>query len=115
LDGGRIVRGWGISGSAFRPLTNVIGGGPWLSFAGPTQIGDCGANWPAAPHAITGRSLPAYGIFYFSMSPNSTGKGYQKPLKALVRVTSMRDFWGLLRMNVPLQAILTCWPGGSER
>jgi len=51
-------------------------------------------------------------IYFFSVTDTPPGKAYQKPAKSAgLEVTSMRDFWGLLGMNVPFAAILCvlCW------
>ena len=54
-----------------------------------------------------------YGVIYFfNVTDTPPGKEYQRPAKtAGLEVTSMRDFWGLLGMNVPFAAILCvlCW------
>ncbi len=101
-----IYGGWGNFGSAFSALTLVIVAG-WLSFAGGAQIGDVVLNWRGAI-ALTGLIAAAYGIFYFfNVSDTPPGRVYQKPAKAAgLEVTSMRDFWGLIGMNVPFAAIL---------
>ena len=101
-----IYGGWGNFGSAFSALTLVIVAG-WLSFAGGAQIGDVVLNWRGAI-ALTGIIAAVYGVFYFlSVRDTPPGKTYQRPHKtAGLEVTSMRDFWGLMGMNVPFAGIL---------
>ncbi|NCG16336.1 MAG: MFS transporter, partial [Synechococcales cyanobacterium H12SWP_bin.12] len=85
----------------------------WLSFSGGFEL-PSGAvlNWRGAI-ALTGIISAVYGvIYYFNVSDTPPGKTYQKPERtAGLEVTSMRDFWGLLGMNVPFAAILCvlCW------
>ncbi len=101
-----IYGGWGNFGSAFSALTLVIVAG-WLSFAGGAQVGDVVLNWRAAI-ALTGIISAVYGVIYFfNVSDTPSGKTYQRPHKtAGLEVTSIRDFWGLIGMNVPFAAIL---------
>ncbi|TGG91230.1 MAG: NarK family nitrate/nitrite MFS transporter [Aphanocapsa feldmannii 277cV] len=101
-----IYGGWGNFGSAFSALTLVIVAG-WLSFAGGAQIGDVVLNWRAAI-ALTGVIAAIYGVFYFfSVSDTPPGKTYQRPHRtAGLEVTSIKDFWGLMGMNVPFAVIL---------
>ena len=101
-----IYGGWGNFGSAFSALTLVIVAS-WLSFAGGAQIGDVVLNWRGAI-ALTGIIAAVYGVFYFlSVRDTPPGKTYQRPHKtAGLEVTSMRDFWGLMGMNVPFAGIL---------
>ncbi len=101
-----IYGGWGNFGSAFSALTLVTLAG-WLSFSGGVQIGDVVLNWRLAI-ALTGIISAIYGVFYFfNVSDTPPGKAYQRPAKtAGLEVTSIRDFWGLLGMNVPFAAIL---------
>ena len=101
-----IYGGWGNFGSAFSALTLVIVAG-WLSFSGGAQIGDVVLNWRGAI-ALTGIISAVYGVIYFfNVTDTPPGKVYQKPEKtAGLEVTSMKDFWGLIGMNVPFAAIL---------
>ena len=101
-----IYGGWGNFGSAFSALTLVIVAG-WLSFSGGADIGGVVLNWRGAI-ALTGIIAAIYGVIYFfSVSDTPPGKTYQKPAKtAGLEVTSMKDFWGLLGMNVPFAVIL---------
>ena len=107
-----IYGGWGNFGSAFSALTMVALAG-FLSFSGGFEL-PTGAvlNWRGAI-ALTGIISAAYGIFYFfNVTDTPPGKTYQRPSKtAGLEVTSIRDFWGLLGMNVPFAAILCvlCW------
>jgi len=107
-----IYGGWGNFGSAFSALTMVALAG-FLSFSGGFEL-PTGAvlNWRGAI-ALTGIVSAVYGLFYFfNVTDTPPGKTYQRPEKtAGLEVTSMRDFWGLLGMNVPFAAILCvlCW------
>lgn len=101
-----IYGGWGNFGSAFSALSMVLIAG-WLSFSGGAQIGDIVLNWRGAI-ALTGIISAVYGVIYFfNVTDTPPGKIYQKPDKtAGLEVTSIKDFWGLIGMNVPFAAIL---------
>ncbi|MEA5475532.1 MFS transporter [Synechococcus sp. CCY9201] len=101
-----IYGGWGNFGSAFSALTLVIVAG-WLSFSGGFEVDGAVLNWRGAI-ALTGIISAVYGlIYYFNVTDTPPGKTYQKPLKtAGLEVTSIKDFWGLIGMNVPFAAIL---------
>ncbi len=107
-----IYGGWGNFGSAFSALSLVAVAG-FLSFSGGFEL-PTGAvlNWRGAI-ALTGIISFVYGIIYFfSVTDTPPGKPYQRPAKtAGLEVTSIRDFWGLIGMNVPFAAILSvlCW------
>lgn len=107
-----IYGGWGNFGSAFSALSLVAVAG-FLSFSGGFEL-PTGAvlNWRGAI-ALTGIISLVYGIIYFfSVTDTPPGKPYQRPAKtAGLEVTSIRDFWGLIGMNVPFAAILSvlCW------
>ncbi len=107
-----IYGGWGNFGSAFSALT-LVALARFLSFSGGFEL-PTGAilNWRGAI-ALTGIISAVYGVIYFfSVTDTPPGKAYQKPAKSAgLEVTSMRDFWGLLGMNVPFAAILCvlCW------
>ena len=107
-----IYGGWGNFGSAFSALTLVALAG-FMSFSGGFEL-PTGAilNWRGAI-ALTGIISAVYGVIYFfNVTDTPPGKAYQKPAKSAgLEVTSMRDFWGLLGMNVPFAAILCvlCW------
>ena len=64
-------------------------------------------NWRAA---IAGSGIIAalYGVFYyFNVADTPPGKVYVKPKSARgIEVTTVRDFWFLMVMNIPLTAIL---------
>ncbi len=64
-------------------------------------------NWRAA---IAGSGIIAalYGVFYyFNVTDTPPGKVYRRPESARgIEVTTVRDFWFLMAMNVPLTAIL---------
>ncbi len=102
-----VYGGWGNFGSAFSALTLVIVAG-WLSFSGGFELptGEI-LNWRGAI-ALTGIISAVYGfIYYANVTDTPPGKAYQKPAKSAgLEVTSMRDFWGLLGMNVPFAVIL---------
>ena len=101
-----IYGGWGNFGSAFSALTLVIVAG-WLSFSGGAEVGDVVLNWRGAI-ALTGIISAVYGcLYFFNVSDTPPGKVYQKPAKSAgLEVTSIKDFWGLIGMNVPFAAIL---------
>ena len=107
-----IYGGWGNFGSAFSALSLVAVAG-FLSFSGGFEL-PTGAvlNWRGAI-ALTGIISFVYGIIYFfNVTDTPPGKPYQRPDKtAGLEVTSIRDFWGLIGMNVPFVAILSvlCW------
>ena len=115
-----IYGGWGNFGSAFSAFTMVLiaMGLSFLpgafSFAEPKPFVVLGMsfssevlNWRAA---IAGSGIFAalYGIFYyFNVTDTPPGKVYRKPKSARgIEVTTKRDFWFLMLMNVPLTAIL---------
>ncbi len=96
-----IYGGWGNFGSAAS------------AFALPTIatllgfIGTSAINWRLAI-ALTGIISLLYGIFYyFNVSDTPPGKEYERPDRATgIEVTSKRDFWFLLLMNIPLVGVL---------
>ncbi len=97
-----IYGGWGNFGSAFSAFTLATFGG-WLAFGAPgTEI-----NWRAAI-AGTGIVAALYGIYYlFNAKDAPPGKVYRKPKSARgLEVTTKRDFWFLMLMNVPLTGVL---------
>lgn len=97
-----IYGGWGNFGSAFSAFTLAIFAG-WLSFGAPGS----GINWRAAI-AATGIIAALYGVFYlFNAKDTPPGKVYRRPKSARgLEVTSKKDFWFLMLMNVPLTGIL---------
>nr|WP_199194217.1 NarK family nitrate/nitrite MFS transporter [Pleurocapsa sp. CCALA 161] len=64
-------------------------------------------NWRLAI-ALTGIVTAIYGIFYFfNVQDTPPGKVYQRPQSSAgLEVTSKKDFWVLLVMNIPLVGIL---------
>ncbi len=103
-----IYGGWGNFGSAFSALSLVIIAGALSFFPGAFSLasGDV-LNWRAAI-AGTGIIAALYGVlYYFNVEDCPPGKVYQKPKSAKgLEVTSKKDFWFLMLMNVPLTAIL---------
>ncbi|MGF1590887.1 MAG: MFS transporter [Pleurocapsa sp.] len=97
-----IYGGWGNFGSAFSAFTLAIFAG-WLSFGAPGS----GINWRAAI-AATGIIAALYGVFYlFNAKDTPPGKVYHRPRSARgLEVTTKKDFWFLMLMNVPLTGIL---------
>jgi NNP family nitrate/nitrite transporter-like MFS transporter len=116
-----IYGGWGNFGSAFSAFTMVLFGLALAFIPGAFQFPENEAfrvllfppfqtdilNWRAA---IAGSGIIAalYGCFYyFNVSDTPPGRTYQRPSSARgIEVTSVRDFWFLMAMNVPLTAIL---------
>jgi NNP family nitrate/nitrite transporter-like MFS transporter len=96
-----IYGGWGNFGSAAAAFAlpsvalglGVLSGGQ--------------ANWRLAI-ALTGIAAAVYGVIYFfSVQDTPTGKVYQRPARhGGMEVTSKRDFWFLLAMNIPLTGVL---------
>lgn len=96
-----IYGGWGNFGSAAAAFTlPTIAAGTAFLAAG--QI-----NWRFAI-ALTGIVAAVYGVIYFfNVSDTPAGKVYQRPpSSAGMEVTSKRDFWFLLLMNIPLVGAL---------
>jgi NNP family nitrate/nitrite transporter-like MFS transporter len=116
-----IYGGWGNFGSAFSAFTMVIFGLSLAFLPGAFQFPEAEGfrvllfpsfqtdilNWRAA---IAGSGIIAalYGTFYyFNVSDTPPGKVYQRPQSARgMEVTSVRDFWFLIAMNLPLTIIL---------
>ena len=100
-----IYGGWGNFGSAAAAFTLPTIAG-WLAFGGS------GLNWRLAI-AGTGIIAALYGMLYFfSVQDTPPGKVYQRPPSARgIEVTTKKDFWFLMLMNVPLTGILMllCW------
>ncbi|ASC72157.1 putative nitrate transporter NarT [Halomicronema hongdechloris C2206] len=103
-----IYGGWGNFGSAASAFT-MVGLATFLSFfPGAFQVADGPLlNWRMAI-AATGIIAALYGIlYYFSVEDTPPGKPYQRPHSTRgVEVTSQRDFWFLMAMNLPLVGIL---------
>lgn len=96
-----IYGGWGNFGSAAAAFTlPTLGTVAAVMSAG--QI-----NWRFAI-ALTGIIAAVYGvIYYFNVQDTPPGKVYQRPNRhGGLEVTSRRDFWFMMAMNVPLSAIL---------
>ncbi len=116
-----IYGGWGNFGSAFSAFTMVLFGLALAFLPGAFQFPEAEnfrvllfpafqtdiLNWRAA---IMGSGIVGalYGIFYyFNVTDTPPGKVYQRPKSARgLEVTSVRDFWFLMLMNIPLTAIL---------
>jgi NNP family nitrate/nitrite transporter-like MFS transporter len=116
-----IYGGWGNFGSAFSAFTMVIFGLSLAFLPGAFQFPEAESfrvllfpyfqtdilNWRAA---IAGSGIIAalYGTFYyFNVTDTPPGKVYQRPKSARgMEVTSVRDFWFLIAMNLPLTIIL---------
>ncbi|MEM7553647.1 MAG: MFS transporter [Cyanobacteria bacterium P01_A01_bin.84] len=102
-----IYGGWGNFGSAAAAFTLPAIAG-WLSFgAANPQAGEALLNWRLAIGG-TGVIAALYGVlYYFNVEDHPPGKVYQKPKSARgIEVTSKRDFWFLMLMNLPLSGIL---------
>ncbi|MDJ0724398.1 MAG: MFS transporter [Prochloraceae cyanobacterium] len=96
-----IYGGWGNFGSAASAFTlpSVALG---LSFLAGGE-----SNWRLAI-ALTGIAAAVYGVIYFFQAQDTPeGKVYQKPERhGGIEVTTKRDFWFLLVMNLPLIGVL---------
>lgn len=97
-----IYGGWGNFGSAAAAfsLPTIAA---WLTFSGGGDL----LNWRLAI-ALTGIVAAIYGvIYYFNVEDTPPGKTYQRPHSARgIEVTTKRDFWFLMLMNVPLSGVL---------
>ncbi|MEO0537933.1 MAG: MFS transporter [Cyanobacteria bacterium P01_A01_bin.123] len=116
-----IYGGWGNFGSAFSAFTMVVFGLGLAFIPGAFQFPEAESfkilvfpafttdvlNWRAAI-AGTGIIAALYGVlYYFNVSDTPPGKVYQRPRSVRgIEVTSVKDFWFLMAMNVPLTAIL---------
>jgi NNP family nitrate/nitrite transporter-like MFS transporter len=116
-----IYGGWGNFGSAFSAFTMVIFGVALSFLPGAFNFPQeetfkilffpaftsAVLNWRAAI-AGTGIIAAIYGfIYYNSVQDTPPGKVYQRPESARgMEVTSVRDFWFLMAMNLPLTGIL---------
>ena len=115
-----IYGGWGNFGSAFSAFTMVLFAMALSFLPGSFDFGEPQPflvlgmsfssevlNWRAA---IAGSGIVAalYGVFYyFNVTDTPPGKVYHRPRSARgIEVTTVRDFWFLMAMNVPLTAIL---------
>ena len=116
-----IYGGWGNFGSAFSAFTMVIFAMGLSALPGAFQfdapesfkilffpaINTDILNWRAAI-AATGIIAAIYGVIYFfSVSDTPPGRVYRRPRSARgMEVTSVKDFWFLMLMNLPLTLIL---------
>ena len=115
-----IYGGWGNFGSAFSAFTMVLFAMALSFLPGAFDFGEPQPfvvlgmsfssevlNWRAA---IAGSGIVAaiYGVIYYnSVTDTPPGKVYHRPKSARgMEVTTKRDFWFLMAMNVPLTAIL---------
>ena len=96
-----IYGGWGNFGSAASAFTLPTVAAVLTVGAGSVL------NWRLSI-ALTGIIAAVYGVIYFfSVQDTPTGKVYQKPKKhGGLEVTTQKDFWFLLAMNVPLAGVL---------
>lgn len=96
-----IYGGWGNFGSAASAFT-LPTIAAILTFGAGSII-----NWRVSI-AGTGIIAALYGILYFfNVQDTPPGKVYQKPKKATgLEVTTPKDFWFLMLMNIPLSGIL---------
>lgn len=93
--------GWGNFGSAGAAFTLP-------SIAAATAFLAAGQiNWRLAI-ALTGIIAAVYGVVYFfSVQDTPPGKVYERPASSAgIEVTSAKDFWFMLLMNIPLVGIL---------
>ncbi|NBD14826.1 MAG: NarK family nitrate/nitrite MFS transporter [Cyanobacteria bacterium] len=96
-----IYGGWGNFGSAASAFT-LPSVALALSFISGGQ-----ANWRLAI-ALTGVAAAVYGVIYFfSVEDTPPGRVYQRPERhGGMEVTSQRDFWFLMLMNLPITGVL---------
>ncbi|MDJ0706093.1 MAG: MFS transporter [Leptolyngbyaceae cyanobacterium MO_188.B28] len=103
-----IYGGWGNFGSAFSAFTLVAVASVLSFFPGAFQVaGGPLLNWRFAI-AATGIIAAIYGVFYyFNVEDTPPGKVYQRPPSARgMEVTTVRSFWFLMVMNMPLTGVL---------
>jgi MFS transporter, NNP family, nitrate/nitrite transporter len=96
-----IYGGWGNFGAAAASFTI-----PSLAL-GLAFLAGGESNWRLAI-ALTGIAAAIYGvIYYFNVQDTPRGKVYQKPVRqGGIEVTSQKDFWLLMFMNIPLCVVL---------
>lgn len=96
-----VYGGWGNFGSAAAAFAL-----PTLATIGTIQAANQ-LNWRLVI-ALTGIVAAAYGVLYFfKVQDTPPGKVYQRPASSKgMEVTTTKDFWFLLAMNVPLVGIL---------
>ncbi|MGK7943076.1 MAG: MFS transporter, partial [Microcystaceae cyanobacterium] len=95
-----IYGGWGNFGSAASAFTLP-------TLAAFLAFGGGGLNWRFCI-AGTGIIAALYGaLYFFNVQDTPPGKVYQRPRSARgIEVTTKRDFWFLMLMNMPLTGIL---------
>lgn len=96
-----IYGGWGNFGSAAAAFTLPTVAAA-LAFLAAGSL-----NWRLAI-ALTGIISAVYGVIYFfSVQDTPPGKVYHRPERASgIEVTTQKDFWLLMLMNVPLVGVL---------
>lgn len=96
-----IYGGWGNFGSAGAAFTL-----PTIAAATAFMVSGQ-VNWRFAI-ALTGIAAAIYGVIYFfNVSDTPPGKVYQRPpSSAGMEVTTQRDFWLMMVMNIPLVGAL---------
>ncbi len=96
-----IYGGWGNFGSAGAAFT-LPTVAALLTFGAGSVL-----NWRLAI-GITGVIAAVYGaLYYISVQDTPTGKVYQKPKRhGGLEVTTQKDFWLMMAMNVPLVGVL---------
>ncbi len=96
-----IYGGWGNFGSAASAFTL-----PSIALA-LSFVSGGEANWRLAI-MLTGVAAAVYGVIYFfSVEDTPAGRVYQRPERhGGMEVTSKRDFWFLLLMNIPIAGVL---------
>lgn len=102
-----VYGGWGNFGSAAAAFT-LPTIAAWLAMGAVNPVsGELVLNWRMAI-AGTGIIAAIYGVIYFfSVQDTPEGRTYQRPSRhGGMEVTTQRDFWFLLLMNVPLIGVL---------
>jgi len=96
-----IYGGWGNFGSAAAAFTLPT----MTTVAGYIFAAQSGWRYAVA---FTGVSAAAYGVFYFfNVTDTPPGKKYHKPKRVSgIEVTTQKDFWLLMLMNIPLVGVL---------
>ncbi len=96
-----IYGGWGNFGSAASAFTL-----PSIALA-LSFVSGGEANWRLAI-MLTGVAAAVYGVIYFfNVEDTPAGRVYQRPERhGGMEVTSKRDFWFLLLMNIPIAGVL---------
>lgn len=96
-----VYAGWGNSGSAASAFI-LPWIAAWLTFGSGELL-----NWRYAV-ILTGILVAVYGvIYYFSVEDTPPGRKYQRPQRhGGLEVTTKKDFWLLMIMNIPLVGVL---------